>query len=81
MLTVLLGSMGCWSPAMAQDGVPPPKAFTAELIGTYTKERLAQIGQQDLQKFLQGSTTGYEPFKGKMAMPTHDLKLYRVRYL
>ena len=81
VLTVLLGSMGCWSPAMAQDGAPPPKAFTAELIGTYTKERLAQIGQQDLQKFLQGSTTGYEPFKGKMATPTHDLKLYRVRYL
>ncbi len=81
VLTAWVGLLVCLPSAFAQEGAPPSKAFTAELIGTYTKERLAQIGERDLQGFLTGSTTGYEPFKGKFAKPTHDLKLYRIRYL
>lgn len=80
-MAVCIGLLVSLCPALAQDGTPAPKAFTAELIGTYSKERLAQIGNRDLEGFLKGSTLGFEPFKGKFSKPTHDLKLYRIRYL
>lgn len=58
-----------------------PKVFSAELIGHYSKQRLADIANQELQVFLTGSTRGFEHFKGKFAAPLHDLKLYRLKYL
>jgi pimeloyl-ACP methyl ester carboxylesterase len=57
-----------------------PQVFSAELIGTYSQERLSQIAQVDLQAFLTGSTMSYEQFKGSFAAPANGLKLYRLRY-
>lgn len=81
--TLLLIGLACGiflpAHAVAQSG--SVKVFSAELIGTYSKQRLADIANQELQAFLTGSTRGFEHFKGKFATPRYDLKLYRLRYL
>ncbi|MEN9762188.1 MAG: hypothetical protein RI906_2014 [Pseudomonadota bacterium] len=69
------------APAAAPADRSLPRVFSAELIGTYSQERLTQIGQGELQAFLTGSPMGYEHFKGKFATPVNALKLYRLRYL
>lgn len=83
ILTVLLFSWcaGCLMPAQASDNRKPPEAFSAELIGTYSQERLAQIGQGELRTFLTGATISADQFVGKFDKPRHSVKLYRLRYL
>jgi pimeloyl-ACP methyl ester carboxylesterase len=69
------------APTVAPGDRPLPRMFSAELIGTYSQERLAQIAERELQAFLTGSPMGYENFKGKFAAPMNAIKLYRLRYL
>ena len=82
-LLLLCGSLwwGPLSSAHAAESTALPKVFSAELIGTYTPERLTQITDKELQVFLTGSTRGFEHFKGKFAPPKYALKLYRLKYL
>ena len=69
------------STALAAESAALPKVFSAELIGTYSPQRLADIADKELQVFLTGSTRGFEHFKGKFAPPKFGLKLYKLRYL
>lgn len=54
--------------------------FSAQKIGTYSKERLSAIADQDLQAFLTGSSPGFAPFKGKFEPPAYSVDLYKLQY-
>lgn len=69
--TLLLIGLACgiFLPAHAAGQSGNVKVFSAELIGNYSKQRLADIANHELQVFLTGSTRGFEHFKGKFAPP------------
>lgn len=76
--------LGLWVLCVGVHAAEPqalPKVFSAELIGTYSAERLTQIGDQELKAFLTGSTRGFEHYQGKFLKPKNGLKLYKFRYL
>lgn len=76
--------LGLWVLCVGVHAAEPqalPKVFSAELIGTYSAERLTQIGDQELKAFLTGSTRGFEHYQGKFLKPKNGLKLYKLRYL
>lgn len=77
----LLASLAVVSLAQAADVRSAPQVIAAEHIGTYSKERLAQITDKELQLFLTGSSRGFEHFQGKFASPQYAVNLYRLRYL
>ena len=54
---------------------------SAEWVGRYSKDRLVEIANVELQAFLLGSTPGFEPFQGKFTSPRYAVNLYKLRYL
>lgn len=54
--------------------------FSAQKIGTYSKERLSAIAEKELEAFLTGSSQEYARFKGQFDAPTYSVDLYKLQY-
>lgn len=77
----LIWLVAAWVTHVAAQTQKTVQILSAELAGSYSKVRLAQIADNELQAFLTGSTRGFEHFKGKFDPPRYAVNLYKLRYL